>query len=100
MAGDHANGNGRLHVNGNNHVLPADDQSTETSPLLKKNLGASKPLDSSLGALPDAPIENGALNGNGEAGAVEETENPMFEGLPEVMAKMHWIMPAIAVGVS
>lgn len=67
-------------MNGNGHR----QESTETSPLLKKDISTLK-IDGSLGLLADAPIDGSG----GEAGAVEEPENPMFEGLPEVMAKMH-----------
>lgn len=101
MAGEHINGNGL----GNGHlhadrVLPTEEEPTETSPLLRKDVSAAKVLDGSLGALADAPIENGVLNRHGEAGVVEEVENPMFDGLPEVMARMHWILPAVGLGVS
>lgn len=89
MAGEEA-------VNGNGHLQPPEYEPTETSPLLRKDVGASKPLDASLGGLADAPIGNGHV----EAGAVGEEENPMFDGLPEVMARMHWILPAIGFGVS
>lgn len=57
----------------------AEEPATETSPLLKHSA---------------SDIENGAFGG--DAG---EDENPMFQGLPEVMKKMWMIFPAIGVGV-
>lgn len=34
-----------------------------------------------------------------EAGEVEEA-NPLFEGNPEMAAKMHLLLPAVGIGVS
>jgi hypothetical protein len=52
-------------------------------------------------------LSNGSKSGGGsvnggsdvEAGEVEEPENPLFEGNPEMLAKMHLLFPAIALGV-
>lgn len=77
---------------------------TETSPLLVKD--ASKPVDGSLGVLPDGPVENGnpvCSSDSGvadeEVGETEDADNPVFNGLPEVAARLHWLLPAVGIGV-
>ena len=35
-----------------------------------------------------------------EAGEVEAPDNPIFEGLPEVAARLHILAPAVSIGVS
>ncbi|KAH8658662.1 putative MFS multidrug transporter [Tricladium varicosporioides] len=70
------------------------------------NKAALKPGDSSLSRTITADNASD-VNGNGikkgdvvdeEAGEVEE-ENPLFEGNPEMAAKMHLLMPAVGIGI-
>ncbi len=87
----------------NEHVEP-----TETSPLLGKDVSTSlentsNPLPNGTSqALPaglaDGPQRDGAEDE--ETGEVEEPENQLFEGLPEVAARLHILVPAVAIGVS
>lgn len=87
----------------NGHFEP-----TETSPLIGKdvsttieNVSNPLPTDSSQ-ALPsrlaDGPQRDGAEDE--ETGEVEEPENQLFEGLPEVAARLHILAPAVAIGAS
>lgn len=55
-------------------------------------LGASGPIKR-------ANIGDGDGDTDEEAGAAEEVENPMFEGNPEVMRKMHLLFPVVCIGV-
>jgi hypothetical protein len=79
---------------------------TETSPLLAKDVAtpasASAPTDiSSHGVIKDsttAPI-NGAPTDEEAAGDADEPHNPIFEGMPEVAARLHILTPAVAIGV-
>lgn len=79
---------------------------SETSPLLEAD--TKKPLGASLGTLPNgtsvAAAAAGGSQGDGvedeEAGETEEVVNPIFEGLPEVAARLHLLLPAVGVGVS
>ena len=82
-----------------------DLEPTETSPLLAKStIVIPEPGHAPVGAL---PADNGA-SGNfagrakyteDEEGQGEPDRNAQYEGMPEVRAKLKYIMPAIAVGV-
>lgn len=83
---------------------------TETSPLLAKDVAipvsASTSTDiSPHGILKDPPAEsiNGAPTDGGPdeeaAGDAGEPHNPIFEGMPEVAARLHILAPAVAIGV-
>ena len=82
-----------------------DYEPTETSPLLSKSANViPEPGDAPVGALPTGNGVNGHQNGNRKPGEDEETpgepdRNTQYEGMPEVKAKLKYIMPAIAIGV-
>ncbi len=85
----------------------------ETTPLLPEAGGSIRSPETgepAIGPLPPAGPENGLVNGqsNGAAKAGDEEENPeavngarenQFEGMPEVMAQMKYILPAVSIGV-
>jgi hypothetical protein len=86
----------------NGHVEP-----TETSPLLAS---ASASTSAVITTSPNGVINessakpiNGAAQTDGsadeEAGGSEEPDNPIFEGMPEVAARLHILTPAVAIGV-
>lgn len=75
---------------------------SETSPLLANDYG--KTSDGKLTVVPNEPIEepvgdDGSI-GDEEAPEMGQAPNPLMEGLPEVAAKMHILLPAIGIGVS
>jgi hypothetical protein len=77
---------------------------SETSPLLANGDGKSN--NGTLTIIPSDPIEEivpSSSNGNGkiedEEAAVDQVANPLMEGLPEVAAKMHMLLPAVGIGV-
>lgn len=81
-------------------VLDDNTQPTERSPLLAKD--STKPVsDGSLGALPNGPVENGAMNGDigGAEAQVVDEDNPLLKGMPEMAARLHWLLPAVGIGV-
>ena len=88
-------------VASNGHAGP-----TETSPLLSKDTVVS--IDTTANGSPNGVIEvrkviDGAQTDGAadeEAGEAEELDNPIFEGLPEVAARLHILAPAVAIGVS
>ena len=78
---------------------------TETSPLLAKLANVlPEPADAPVGVLPTGNSFNGHTNGSlkpgddGESQGDPERET-QYEGMPEVKAKLKYIMPAIAIGV-
>lgn len=88
-------------------------QSSETSPLLSK--GGPDPVEPGSGIAPDGQLANGSVEGtskpqdggdedggNGEAlerqGSAEDRQK-QYEGIPEIKAKMKYIMPAVAIGI-
>lgn len=89
-------------------VFNGPSEPTEESPLLGKD--PSTAASASSIALPNDTIrESPAKTANGpqtedaqaeEVGEGEEPVNPMFEGLPEVAAQLHILIPAVAIGVS
>ena len=82
-------------------------EAIETSPLLKKH---------STGSLDDGRshnsvvVDNVSVNGhqNGDPKPAEDEESqangeeraPQYEGIPEVKAKLAYILPALSIGVS
>jgi hypothetical protein len=78
---------------------------TETTSLLQNNVPV--PVIASL-----TGPNTSKLNGNGvdspqppggsdeENGEVEQPDNPLFEGQPDVAQKMYLLFPAVALGVS
>ena len=83
--------------NNTGHAAPS-----ETSPLLANDYG--KTSDGKLTVVPNEPIEepvgdDGRI-GDEEAPEMGQAPNPLMEGLPEVAAKMHILLPAIGIGVS
>lgn len=49
----------------------------------------------------NAPLLRDEANGsNGSAEAGAPAEEPAHEGMPEVLARMHVLLPAIGIGVS
>ncbi len=82
-----------------------DQEPTETSPLLTKSANVvPEPGDAPVGALPTGSGVNGHANGDFKPGDDEETQGELdrinqYEGMPEVKAKLKYIMPAIAIGV-
>jgi hypothetical protein len=82
-----------------------DHEPTETSPLLTKPVAVvPEPGDAPIGALPTGNGVNGHVNGLLKPGDDEEIQgepdrSTQYEGMPEVKAKLKYIMPAIAIGV-
>jgi hypothetical protein len=79
---------------------------SETSPLLANGEGKSN--NGTLTVIPSDPIEEivpstSNRNGDGkiedEEAAADQVANPLMEGLPEVAAKMHMLLPAVGIGV-
>ena len=83
---------------------------SETSPLLAKDIStpasASASTDTPFngtvkGSVPEtingAPIDG--VTDEEAVGEAEEPHNPMFEGMPEVAARLHILAPAVAIGV-
>ena len=85
----------------------AENEPSETTPLLKGTLGSLEPGDAPNGALPS---ENRVANGHSHATGknidnVERQEDAVedavqHQGMPEVRKQLKYILPAIAVGVS
>ena len=82
-----------------------DHEPTETSPLLAKPGNVvPEPGDAPIGVLPTGNGVNGHLNGDVKSGDDGESQGEpdritQYEGMPEVKAKLKYIMPAIAIGV-
>ncbi|KAL8832639.1 MAG: hypothetical protein Q9170_004799 [Blastenia crenularia] len=97
--------NGFLEVHGIDHVfdMPEDhDEASEVSPLLSNRSGApSKFGDAPNGPLPDKSGTNGPTNGAAKDGGDEESQDHVseYQGMPEVKAKLKYILPAIAIGI-
>jgi hypothetical protein len=80
------------------HAAPS-----ETSPLLANDYG--KISNGKLTIVSNEPIDEPASSEDGRIGDEEAPEmgqapNPLMEGLPEVAAKMHILLPAVGIGVS
>lgn len=79
-----------------------DASPSETSPLLANADG--KANNGKLAIASNEPIEE-PVSDNGrivdeEAPEMGQAPNPLMEGLPEVAAKMHILLPAVGIGVS
>ena len=81
-------------------------EATETSPLLGKVSNGS--LDDGIshnGVLVDHASVNGYMNGVTKPAEDEESQSngedraPQYEGLPDVKAKLVYIVPALSIGV-
>ncbi|KAL8935810.1 MAG: hypothetical protein Q9216_005245 [Gyalolechia sp. 2 TL-2023] len=75
---------------------------TEASPLLRKiSPTLSEAEDVSNGALPDGSGTEGQTNGAVKQGDDEESQDVVteYQGMPEVKAKLKYILPAIAIGI-
>jgi hypothetical protein len=80
---------------------------TETSPLLGKGVSAeigASSIPAPNGTIQESPAK--ATNGlqtdgaqDEEAGEGEEPVNPLFEGLPDAVARLHILAPAVGIGV-
>ena len=88
-------------------VASVPKEPTERSPLLGN--GTSKSWKEVSEPFPNGILEAGAAGDSNtkidrardeEAGEGEEENNPPFDGLPEVAAQLHWLVPAIGIGVS
>ncbi|KAF4627847.1 hypothetical protein G7Y89_g10304 [Cudoniella acicularis] len=84
---------------------PGDPIPDETTSLLGKDTPEST-RNSSYESVASSGVRNGKGKGvegdvvDEEAGEVEdESENPLFEGNSEMMARMHWLFPAISIGI-
>jgi hypothetical protein len=96
----------------NNSKSASGDASpaTETTSLLGNDTQASS--SSSITSTPNGALESNGLSSGAkignrdeeggsdkEVGEAEQAENPLFKGNPEMLAKMHYLLPAIAIGV-
>ncbi|GAB7358567.1 hypothetical protein MBLNU230_g2628t1 [Neophaeotheca triangularis] len=91
----------------------AHGQPSETSPLLSKD--GPQPVEPGSGIAPDGQLANASVEGsakpqNGEdegdnhgstleRQASAEDRQKQYEGIPEIKAKMKYIMPAVAIGI-
>ncbi|RDL40614.1 MFS general substrate transporter [Venustampulla echinocandica] len=71
------------------------------TPISQRDVGAITPdsILSANGSIKGTKIRDDDADTDEEIGAVEEAENPLFEGNAEVMQKMHLLFPAICIGV-
>ncbi len=81
-----------------------DHEPTETSPLLAKPGNVPEPGNAPFGVLPTEHGVNVHANGDAKLGDDGESQGEpdritQYEGMPEVKAKLKYIMPAIAIGV-
>ena len=85
----------------------ARNEPSETSPLLGKPTAAlPDPADSSNSIPPSDVTSNGhQQNGDVKRAADEESQHsdeeraPLYQGIPEVKAKLTYIVPAVSIGV-
>ncbi|KAL8936655.1 MAG: hypothetical protein Q9211_004078 [Gyalolechia sp. 1 TL-2023] len=78
------------------------NEPTEASPLLPKPSDTlSEARDAPNGALPDVSGTDGQTNGAVKQGDDEESQDHVteYQGMPEVKAKLKYILPAIAIGI-
>ena len=79
------------------------ERQDETSPLLPKN--AANPADAPNESPPTAEMANGDTTSHvksadgGESQASGKDRAAQYEGMPEVKAKLKYILPAIGIGV-
>lgn len=74
----------------------ANQEPNETSPLLGKPPATAAP--------PDDPAEEETTNGVSKPGHDEESQEAedregQYEGMPDVKAKLKYIVPAVGIGV-
>lgn len=77
-------------------------EATETSPLLRKPSDVlSKPVTVPDGALPNGSGADEQVNGAVKRGDDEENQDHVteYQGMPEVKARLKYILPAIAIGI-
>jgi hypothetical protein len=73
-----------------------DSKSDSLSSITEDQTAVTTPGSVSHGSKSD----RGSVEGNDvEASEGDEPVNPLFEGNPEMLAKMHLLFPAIALGV-
>ncbi|KAL8717365.1 MAG: hypothetical protein Q9225_005384 [Loekoesia sp. 1 TL-2023] len=78
------------------------DEPTETSPLLRKSPDVlPEPGDAPIGPLPSGSGIDGQTNGVVKDGGDEESQDRVteYQGMPEVKARLKYILPAIAIGI-
>lgn len=79
------------------------DDPTEVSPLLRKQSNvATEPIDAPTRALPNNGSIRSQSDGNvknGEDEERQEEEVTEYQGMPEVKAKLKYILPALAIGI-
>ena len=81
-------------------MLDSNEEPTETSPLLRKSTNAHpQRADVSNGALPNDI--DGQTKDVVRSDADEESQNTVteYQGIPELKAKLKYIMPALAIGI-
>jgi hypothetical protein len=75
----------------------SSESAEETSPLLKKDHNKQNNRGNGVS------VNNGAASGsatdNGDEEAQQRSESRNYEGLPEVQARLKYILPAVAIGV-
>lgn len=85
-------------------MTAADDnlEPTEATPLLVSN-GSKNPADEvdnvRENGSSSAVSESAGGKADEETGEVEETDNPLLEGNAEVLARLPWLLPPLAIGV-
>ena len=78
-----------------------EPENTETSPLLPANV-VPEPGDAPSGALPNGTKAYGVSNADDEPSDDQERQDPaitQYQGMPEVKARLKYILPAIAIGI-
>lgn len=79
--------------------MPNDNDATETSPLLRSTSNpSSKRADAPNGSLP----HQGGIDGHTSKGGNDEESQDYvteYQGMPEVRARLKYILPAMAIGV-
>lgn len=78
------------------------DEPTETSPLLRKPYGVlPEPGDAPNGSLPNGSGIDGRTKRKVKDGGDEESQDRVtgYQGMPEVKARLKYILPAIAIGI-
>ncbi|KAL8721356.1 MAG: hypothetical protein Q9181_007724, partial [Wetmoreana brouardii] len=83
--------------------MPDNHEPSETSPLLCKPSNAlPEPAVAPSGSLPNGSSINGCADGNIKHGNDEEGQKAQvteYQGMPEVKARLKYILPAITIGV-
>ncbi|KAL9602439.1 MAG: hypothetical protein Q9219_001863 [cf. Caloplaca sp. 3 TL-2023] len=84
--------------------MPADsNEPTETSPLLRDNTDIlPKAKDTPNGSLPNGPVIDGQTDDVVNKNVTDEEDQKdvaEYQGMPEVKAKLNYILPALAIGI-